>query len=34
MRKVIVNRKKSIVGCAGKVSIYTTNEIKDLKIKN
>lgn len=27
MRKVVINRMKSIVGCLGKVSIYTSDEL-------
>lgn len=33
MRKIVINRKKSFVGCASKVSIYITKEVKDFKIK-
>lgn len=29
MRKVIINRKKSIVGCAGKVLIYTLDTVEE-----
>ena len=32
MRKIIINRKKSFVGCASKVYIYITKEVKDFKI--
>jgi hypothetical protein len=32
MRKIIITRKKSFVGCASKVFIYITKEVKDFNI--
>jgi len=29
MRKIIINRKKAIAGCAGKVFIYTIDKIEE-----
>ena len=29
MRKIVINRKKSIVGCAGKVSFYIIEKFKE-----
>lgn len=32
MRKIVINRLKSVVGCAGKINIYSIDKIEEDKI--